>query len=208
MAEEMNNQNTNANTGQNTEPNTQTEPKGGAEPEKKYSDADLDKIIGQKYAKWSEKTDKAIEDAKAEAVKLAKMNAEQKAAYESEQKDLRIAEMEAQLQKIALGKVAGEILKEQGMDATQDILDMVVGTTAEDTKTQVEAFVKLVNAQVEIRERQRATGTTPKSYTGAEPLSEIEQRIARFARCRRRTEEEAANHYGYHKRQTESKAGH
>ena len=81
MAEEMNNQNTSANTEPNTELNTQTEPKGGAEPEKKYSDADLDKIISQKYAKWSEKTDKAIEDAKAEAVKLAKMNAEQKAAY-------------------------------------------------------------------------------------------------------------------------------
>ena len=136
MAEGMNNQNTSANTEPNTEPNTQTEPKSGAEPEKKYSDEDLDKIIGQKYAKWSEKTDKAIEDAKAEAVKLAKMNAEQKVAYESEQKDLKIAEMEAQLQKIALGKVAGEILKEQGMDATQDILDMVVGTTAEDTKAQ------------------------------------------------------------------------
>lgn len=184
MSEGMNNQNTSANTEPktepNTEPSTQTEPTGGADPEKKYSDADLDKIIGQKYAKWSEKTDKAIEDAKAEAVKLAKMNAEQKAAYESEQKDRRIAEMEAQLQKIALGKVAGEILKEQGMDATQDILDMVVGTTAEDTKTQVEAFVKLVNAQVEIRERQRATGTTPKSYTGAEPMSEIEQRIAKY----------------------------
>lgn len=180
MAEEMNDQNTNANTDPKTEPNTQTDPKGGDEPEKKYSDADLDKIIGQKYAKWSEKTDKAIEDAKAEAVKLAKMNAEQKAAYESEQKDRKIAEMEAQLQKIELGKVAGEILKEQGMDATQDILDMVVGTTAEETKTQVEAFVKLINAQVEIRERQRATGTTPKSYTGAEPLSEIEQRIAKY----------------------------
>ena len=180
MAEEMNNQNTNANTDPNTEPNTQPDPKSGAEPEKKYSDEDLDKIISQKYAKWSEKTDKAIEDAKAEAVKLAKMNAEQKAAYESEQKDRKIAEMEAQLQKIALGKVAGEILKEQGMDATQDILDIVVGTTAEDTKTQVEAFVKLVNAQVEIRERQRATGTTPKSYTGAEPMSEIEQRIAKY----------------------------
>ena len=180
MAEEMNNQNTKANTEPNTEPNNQPDQKGGTEPEKKYSDEDLDKIISQKYAKWSEKTDKAIEDAKAEAVKLAKMNAEQKAAYESEQKDRKIAEMEAQLQKIALGKVAGEILKEQGMDATQDILDMVVGTTAEDTKTQVEAFVKLVNAQVEIRERQRATGTTPKSYTGAEPLSEIEQRIAKY----------------------------
>lgn len=45
MSEEMNNQNTNANTEPNTEPNTQTEPKGGTEPEKKYSDADLDKIV-------------------------------------------------------------------------------------------------------------------------------------------------------------------
>ena len=36
MSEEMNNQNTNANTESNTAPNTQTEPKGGAEPEKKY----------------------------------------------------------------------------------------------------------------------------------------------------------------------------
>lgn len=38
MAEEMNNQNTNANTDPKTEPNTQTDPKGGTEPEKKYSD--------------------------------------------------------------------------------------------------------------------------------------------------------------------------
>lgn len=182
MSEVVTAENTNAAT-QGSE-NTQVEPKApeenGAEPEKKYSDADLDKIIGQKYAKWSEKTDKAIEDAKAEAVKLAKMNAEQKTAYESEQKDRRIAEMEAQLQRIELGKVAGEILKEQNMDATQDILDMVVGETAEDTKAQVEAFVNLVNAQVEIRERKRATGTTPKSYSGAEPLSEIDKRIAKY----------------------------
>ena len=34
MSEEMNNQNS-ANTEPNTEPSTQTEPKGGAEPEKK-----------------------------------------------------------------------------------------------------------------------------------------------------------------------------
>ena len=57
------------------------------EAEKKYSDADLNEIINQKFAKWQEKQDKAVADAKAEAEKLAKMNADQKAQYEAEQKD-------------------------------------------------------------------------------------------------------------------------
>ena len=36
--------------------------KGGDE--KKYSDADLDKIIGKKFAAWQEKKEKEVEEAK------------------------------------------------------------------------------------------------------------------------------------------------
>ena len=79
------------------------------EAEKKYSDADLNEIINQKFAKWQEKQDKAVADAKAEAEKLAKMNADQKAQYEAEQKDKLISEMQSQLQQIAMGKVATEV---------------------------------------------------------------------------------------------------
>ena len=79
------------------------------EAEKKYSDADLNEIINQKFAKWQEKQDKAVADAKAEAEKLAKMNADQKAQYEAEQKDKLISEMQSQLQQIAMGKVATEL---------------------------------------------------------------------------------------------------
>ena len=93
------------------------------EPEKKYSDADLNEIINQKFAKWQEKQDKAVADAKAEAEKLAKMNADQKAQYESEQKDKQIADMKSQLQQIAMGKVATEMLSEMNIDATQSLLD-------------------------------------------------------------------------------------
>lgn len=84
------------------------------EAEKKYSDADLNEIINQKFAKWQEKQDKAVAD------------------------------------------------------------------TAEETKANVEKFVEIVNAQVKANEVRRATGTTPKSYTGSEPMTEIQKRIAKY----------------------------
>ncbi len=152
------------------------------EPEKKYSDADLNEIINQKFAKWQEKQDKAVADAKAEAEKLAKMNADQKAQYESEQKDKQIADMKSQLQQIAMGKVATEMLSEMNIDATQSMLDFIVADTAEATKENVEKFVEIVNAQVKANEIKRATGTTPKAYSGNEPLSEIQKRIAKYHR--------------------------
>ena len=144
------------------------------EAEKKYSDADLNEIINQKFAKWQEKQDKAVADAKAEAEKLAKMNADQKAQYEAEQKDKLISEMQSQLQQIAMGKVATEMLTEKNIDATQSMLDFIVADTAEETKANVEKFVEIVNAQVKANEVRRATGTTPKSYTGSEPMTEIQ----------------------------------
>lgn len=150
------------------------------ESDKKYSDADLDKIIQQKFAKWQEKQDKAVADAKAEAEKLAKMNADQKAKYEAEQKDKQIAEMQSQLQQIAMGKVATEMLHEKSIDATQSMLDFIVADTAEETKANVEKFVEIVEAQVKANEIKRATGTTPKSYTGGEPMTEIQKRIAKY----------------------------
>lgn len=150
------------------------------EAEKKYSDADLNEIINQKFAKWQEKQDKAVADAKAEAEKLAKMNADQKAQYEAEQKDKLISEMQSQLQQIAMGKVATEMLTEKNIDATQSMLDFIVADTAEETKANVEKFVEIVNAQVKANEVRRATGTTPKSYTGSEPMTEIQKRIAKY----------------------------
>jgi membrane protein involved in colicin uptake len=186
MADDINKANGNGE-GQNnaggegqTNPNGQTENNQNSESDKKYSDADLDKIIQQKFAKWQEKQDKAVADAKAEAEKLAKMNADQKAQYEAEQKDKQIAEMQSQLQAIAMGKVATEMLHEKSIDATQSMLDFIVADTAEETKANVEKFVEIVEAQVKANEIKRATGTTPKSYTGGEPMTEIQKRIAKY----------------------------
>lgn len=54
--------------------------------EPKYTDKDVDEILNRKFAKWQEKQQKAVDEAK----KLSAMNAQQKAEYERDklQKEL------------------------------------------------------------------------------------------------------------------------
>lgn len=66
----------------------------------KYSDADLDKIISAKFAKWAADRDKAVEDARKEGEKLAKMNADQKKAYELEQAQKEAQSLKEQVAKL------------------------------------------------------------------------------------------------------------
>ncbi len=161
-----------------TEP-AKEEPK--PEPEKKYTDADVDKIVKGKYAKWKADYEKDLETAKEEAAKLAKMNADQKQQYEmdklrAENEELKKAQMRAEL-----GKTASGLLQEKNIDATQDILDFVVGEDAESTNKNIDKFVKIIEAQVKKAEVARATGTTPRTITNnGNALTEIDKRIAKY----------------------------
>ena len=78
-----------------------TEPKN--EPEKKYTDEDVDRIINQKFAQKFSEWEKKQSKAKDEAEKLAGMNAEQKEKYENEQLKKQVQDL---LRKDALGKMA------------------------------------------------------------------------------------------------------
>jgi len=50
----------------------------GLQDEKKYSDADVDRIVGEKYAKFEKQKQKEVDEAK----KLAKMNKDEKQKFE------------------------------------------------------------------------------------------------------------------------------
>lgn len=155
-----------------------------AEDEKKYSDADLDRIMKDRRARW-EKEKKAAED---EAAKLAKMNEQQKQQYELEKQQKANENLQAEIEKlkqervrIELGKTAASLLHENNIDANDEILNFVVGNDAEQTKANIDAFVKIVEAQVKKAEVARATGTTPKviTHTG-NAMSEIDKRLAKY----------------------------
>lgn len=155
------------------------ESKPKPEEEKKYSDKD----VAAMRVKWQAEQEKAARNAKEEAERLAKMNNEQKQKYALEKLQKENDELKAAAARIELGKTATAILKEHKIDATQDILDFVVGSDAEDTKGRIDKFVSIVNAQVKAAEMERATGRTPRSYGGSRSggvLSEIDKRIAKY----------------------------
>ena len=80
-----------------------------------------------------------------------------------------------------LGGAASGLLKERNIEATQDILDFVVGEDAETTNKNIDKFVKVIEEQVKRAEIARATGTTPKNITNnGNTLSEIDKRLAKY----------------------------
>jgi hypothetical protein len=164
--------------GEVTEPAPETDPKD----EKKYSDNDLDKIVNKKFARWKEEQAAELKKAQEEAAKLAKMNAEQKQQYELDKLKEENAQLKAAQVRAELGKTAAGLLAEKNIDATQDILDFVVGDDAEATNVNINKFVKIVEAQIKKAELVRATGTTPRTITNnGNTMSEIDKRIAKYS---------------------------
>lgn len=161
------------------EPEGKSRDKGG---EKKYSDDDVNDIVNKKFAIWKSEHEKEVAEAKAEAEKLAKMNADQKKDYEIEKLKAENEQYKALQVKTELGKEASKQLKEKNIDATAEILDFVVGENAEATSKNIDSFVAIVEKQLALKEAERAKGKTPSSYNQGEQgtLSEFEKRIAKY----------------------------
>lgn len=149
--------------------------------EKKYTDKDVDAIVNKRFAKWKTEQEQAVKSAKEEAEKLAKMNAEQKQNYEIEKLQKENEKLKQEAAKVELSRSATGILAEKGIEATQDVLDFVVGNDADDTNAKIDKLVKIVESQLKKAEIARATGTTPKTMTNSgSQLSEFEKRLAKY----------------------------
>ncbi|WP_289183146.1 DUF4355 domain-containing protein [uncultured Dubosiella sp.] len=140
--------------------------------EKTFTQAELDKIVKDRLKRAEKESQKKIEEARTEAQNLAKMNEKQKKQYEQEKiqaenanlKD-QIAQLEKKAERAELSKSAATILQENHkITATQDILDFVVGETAEDTNERIKKLVSIIKAGRKAVEAERALGRTPKMY--------------------------------------------
>ena len=109
------------------------------------------------------------------------MNAEQKQNYEIEKLQKENEKLKQEAAKVELSRSATGILAEKGIEATQDVLDFVVGNDADDTNAKIDKLVKIVESQLKKAEIARATGTTPKTMTNSgSPMSEFEKRLAKY----------------------------
>lgn len=146
--------------------------------EKKYSDADLDKIISKKFAAWQEKKEKEIEEAK----KLEKMSAQEKIEHKNSELQKEIDELKREKALAEMSKTARKLLSEKNITVSDELLSLMVTTDATETKAAIDSFSKLFTESVESAVTERLRGNVPAAGTagGGAPVSEIAKRIKKY----------------------------
>lgn len=133
------------------------------ETEKTFTQDEVNKIVQDRLAKEKAKNEKAQEEAK----KLAKMNAEQKNQYMVEQLQKELEEYKNKEAKNDMIKEANSMLKEADINLPDDVVAMLIGDNAEDTKVCVDSFSKAFKTAVERAVNEKLKGKTPKQKSVA-----------------------------------------
>lgn len=177
---------------QGTDPNGGTDSNGGGNPppsddnkggkeDKTFTQEDLNKIISDRLSKerkkWDEEFQAKVEEAKTEAQKLAKMNAEQKAEYERKQLEEQLNKREAEITRRELRATALETLAEKSLP--KQLADILDYTDADSTNKSIEAVEKSFREAVEQAVNERLKGDPPKTGSGGK-ASALEKEISKF----------------------------
>ena len=127
----------------------------GGDDDKKYSDADVNKILNKKFAEWEKKQAKKI----SEAEKLANMTAEERLKkLQSELDSMKKDKTRSELASAARG-----ILSESDIQVPDNLIANLIGEDAETTKENVAAFSKAFKAAVQEALKEALKGKTPPS---------------------------------------------
>ncbi|OMF54687.1 hypothetical protein BK138_16140 [Paenibacillus rhizosphaerae] len=137
---------------------------GGGGGDKTFTQDDIDKIVSKTIArersKWEKDFETKLAEAKTEAEKLAKMNADQKAEYERQKREDELSKREGEITRRELRATALEQLAEKGLPKTlADILDY---GDAESTNKSIEAVEKAFREAVEAGVNERLRGDAPR----------------------------------------------
>lgn len=146
-----------------------TEQEKGTEPEKKYSDADLDKIISAKFARWQKEQDKKI----SEAERLAKLSEADRAKAERDALQKELDELKRQNNLAAMHTEARKLLAADKISVGDELVDMLVSEDADKTKSAVTAFSKAFSKAVQDAVKEALRGKAP-SKGGAGTMSKAD----------------------------------
>lgn len=141
-----------------------------SEPEKKYSDEEVNAILSKKFAKWTAQKEKELD----EAQKLAEMDAQQKAEYERDKLEKELAQLKRENTLNAMGKTARTMLSEQAVHLPDALVSILVTEEAESTKKNVDSFAKLFKEAVESAVNEKLKSGTPKRMAGGKAMTRDE----------------------------------
>lgn len=154
----------------NLDPNADPNKDNNKDEPKTFNQDDVNKLISDRLqkekSKWEKDYNVKLETAKTEAEKLAKMNAEQKAEYEREQRENQLKEREAELTKRELKAVALEQLADKGLP--KQLAEIISYSDAESTTKSIETVEAAFRAAVEqaVNERLLNSSKTPSGGGG------------------------------------------
>lgn len=148
-----------------------------------YTEEDFQKRLQEELAKVTNKHTDDLAAARTEAEKLAKMNADEKAIYELEQREKALADKE---HSIATRELRAETLKalaDKDTNLPAEVLDLVIGADAETTTQNIKTFKKVFDAAVQTAVEARLAGKTPTVGTGTAAKGAEEQAREQFAKA-------------------------
>lgn len=123
------------------------------------------KAIETAKGKWQEDFNGTLETKIAEAQKLAKMTAEEKAKFEKEKAEKELQTRIAEVTRRELKAEAKEELQHDGFPA--ELAESLIYTDAESCKKSLEAVKTAFNAAVEKAVNDKLKGSVPKAGKGA-----------------------------------------
>lgn len=142
--------------------------------EKKYTDADVDRMINQKFSKWKKDQEKAVSEAK----KLASMTEQEKAEHERDELQKELDSLKKANALAEMGREARKMLSDDGITAPDDLVDMIITEDAETTKANVQQFSKLFKAAVKDAVKEALKGKAPGTGSSGSMTKEQIMKIA------------------------------
>ncbi|GLC88695.1 DUF4355 domain-containing protein [Lysinibacillus piscis] len=125
--------------------------------------AEITRILGERlgkaHKKWEKDYQDKLEEAKTEAEKLAKMNAEQKAEHERQKRENELLKREGEITRRELRAAALETLAEKGLPKT--LADILVYSSAEATNASLDAVETAFRTAVEAGVNERLRSDPP-----------------------------------------------
>lgn len=137
------------------------------------------KALETAKGKWETDYNQKLEDAKTEAAKLAKMNADEKAKYEKEKQEADYQKRLKDLTTRELKAEAYETMAEKGLP--KDLVEILNYESADTVKASMEAVAKAFQGAVEkaVNEKLRGNGA-PKGGAGSNEATTLSGALAEY----------------------------
>ena len=135
-----------------------------------FTRAEMGKMLAAERTKWEAEQATALEQAKSEGERLAKLTKDERAREEEAK---RIAELEKREQDIAereMKLATQSLLADEGLP--QEFLEHVLAPTAEEVKAKITALRDVFDSEVEKRVNERLVQSAPRRGTTTEITKE------------------------------------